>query len=484
MTRPIGAKLLKDLTKDNPDFRKALENEFGVPYDQIERFTTILVQPDIEEGLIFLFYTSKPYAEQQVRKVLMPRAVKKEHEGKTYYFDRGSKLQTLYLINDRIYLAGPERAVKSFLDAMSKRKAEGRLTEALRLGAGKHHVSAGWALPPALVKAWGQNVPRESATFKPLLDARLGTLVVTLGEETRLDFRLHYADADGAHDGAKAARAAIALAREEVSQWVKLLAKDTDAPKTVQFLKQVQAALKKVSVEDKGLVVRAPIRIETDPDTVHGSFKEAVAKVRNAAERTESMNNLRQLALALHDYHSVNKHFPTAAIRDKNGKPLYSWRVAVLPYLDEEALYKQFRINEPWDSAHNKKLLAKMPKVFAVEGNKFQERGKTFYQAIVGKGAGFEGDKGLRLFDDFPDGSTCTILLVEAAEAVPWTKPVDVAFVPDKPLPKFGGLLKHGFSAVFADGSVRFLSKDIKEKTLRALITRNGGEVIDPRDYP
>ena len=85
------------------------------------------------------------------------------------------------------------------------------------------------------------------------------------------------------------------------------------------------------------------------------------------AERARSMNNLRQLMLALHNYHDAHGHFPTD-IRDKDGKPLLSWRVHILPYIEQENLYRQFKLDEPWDSEHNKKLVKSMPKVFAVRG--------------------------------------------------------------------------------------------------------------------
>src|SRR5438093_7201056 len=81
--------------------------------------------------------------------------------------------------------------------------------------------------------------------------------------------------------------------------------------------------------------------------------------------RQTSVNNLKQLALAMHNYHDTYGHLPPAALKNKKGKPLLSWRVALLPFVEEDKLYKEFRLDEPWDSAHNKKLLAKMPKLFA-----------------------------------------------------------------------------------------------------------------------
>jgi hypothetical protein len=195
--------------------------------------------------------------------------------------------------------------------------------------------------------------------------------------------------------------------------------------------------------------------------------------------RNRSVNNLKQLALAMHNYHDMNKELPSAAYYDKDGKPLLSWRVALLPFLgdQEKELYLKFNLDEPWDSEHNKKLLAKMPDVFAPVRNAPKDKGMTYYQVFAGKGTAFDGKKGLRLAD-FPDGTSNTILIVEAKDAVPWTKPADLPFEAKKPLPKLGGLFKDGFNAALADGSVRYIQRSISDRTLRNAITRDDGNVL------
>jgi prepilin-type processing-associated H-X9-DG protein len=153
--------------------------------------------------------------------------------------------------------------------------------------------------------------------------------------------------------------------------------------------------------------------------------------------------------------------------------------VLVLPYIEQDALYKEFHLDEPWDSDHNKKLLEKMPPLFAGTDEAARKEHETHYQTFVGKGAIFDGKKGVKI-TDITDGTSNTIMLVEAKKAVPWTKPEDVPFDAGKLVPKLGGLFDGIFNAAFADGSVRSLPLTIKEEKLRALITRNGGEVIDP----
>ena len=148
----------------------------------------------------------------------------------------------------------------------------------------------------------------------------------------------------------------------------------------------------------------------------------------------------------------------------------------LLPYVEQDALYKEFHLDEPWDSEHNKKLLSKMPKVFVNPAAKPSPT-ETSYQAFAGKGAFFVGMTGLRIAD-FTDGTSNTLMVAEAAKTVPWSKPVDLPFGPDKPLPKLGGVFPGGFNVSLCDGSVRFISDKISTETLKALITRIGGEVL------
>jgi hypothetical protein len=198
-----------------------------------------------------------------------------------------------------------------------------------------------------------------------------------------------------------------------------------------------------------------------------------------ALAKQKSINNLKQLALAMHIYNDTYGQFPLATVYSKDGKtPLYSWRVAILPFLDEDKLYKEFKLDEPWDSEHNKKLLDKMPKVYAPVAGKPKEKNTTHYQVLVGGGAIFEDKKKVRI-TDITDGTAFTAMIVEAEEPVPWSRPADLKYDPKKPLPKFGGLFKDGFHAVFADAAVHCIKKDFDEQTMRAVITKSEGEVVE-----
>jgi hypothetical protein len=198
--------------------------------------------------------------------------------------------------------------------------------------------------------------------------------------------------------------------------------------------------------------------------------------------RVRGMNNLRQIGVAMHNFHDRYKTFPPAYTADKNGKPLLSWRVAILPYVEQSQLYDQFRLDEPWDSEHNKKLIPLMPEVYRAPGSKAGPS-KTSYLTVRGKDTIFPGAEKINIAQ-IRDGTSNTIMVVEAADssAVDWTKPDD--FVPDVKDPAKGlvGLRPGGFIALFADASVHFLPANLKPETLKALFTRAGREVVNPNE--
>ena len=195
----------------------------------------------------------------------------------------------------------------------------------------------------------------------------------------------------------------------------------------------------------------------------------------------KSASNLSRIAKAIHAHLEANHNdFPAAAIASRDGAPLLSWRVTILPFLgkNEKALYAQFKLTEPWDSPHNKALLAKMPKVYAPLVSKKGEKNVTHYQGFVGGGALFEKTQKVNI-NNVTDGTSNTLMVVEAETPVPWTKPEDLPFAARKPLAKLGGQFKDGFVAATADGATRFFKKSSDPRLLTEMITRGGGEVVD-----
>lgn len=215
-----------------------------------------------------------------------------------------------------------------------------------------------------------------------------------------------------------------------------------------------------------------------EPETQKQEPREAELIVRSAA-------NLRKIARGIHAYLDANKRFPPPAIYGADGKPLLSWRVAILPYIGEKALYDQFNLDEPWDGPHNKPLLEKMPKVYTPVMSQSRPTDATYYQGFTGKSAFFESKRGIAMvearnpFPEIPDGTSNTLMVVEAGNAVPWSKPEDLHYMPGQPIPKLGGQFKNGFVALTADGATHFIDRSLDSQILNAIITRNGGEIIN-----
>jgi len=223
------------------------------------------------------------------------------------------------------------------------------------------------------------------------------------------------------------------------------------------------------------------LTLAVDEQAIVAALLPAVQKVREAASRTTSMNNLKQIALAMHNYLDIYKTFPPHASYDKNGKPLLSWRVHILPFIEEDALYKEFHLDEAWDSEHNRKLISRMPKIYLSPLSRLGPEHKTVYLLPVGKDTIFPAhEKGTRI-SDITDGTSNTIMIVEAADShgVIWTKPEDLKVKSKEPLAGLTDGQRKGFNTAFADGSVRFIQASINPQTLWALFTRSGGEVAE-----
>lgn len=203
-----------------------------------------------------------------------------------------------------------------------------------------------------------------------------------------------------------------------------------------------------------------------------------------AAAKVQSENNMRQIELAMINHMSAYGAFPPAYSASKDGKPLLSWRVQILPYIEQGPLYEEFHLDEPWNSDHNKPLITRMPKIFAAPGSKAAREFKTDYLVPRGDDTMFPGAKKIKPAQ-VADGLSNTISLVEVNDdrAVIWTKPDDFTIDPKQPMAGLGGLRRGGFIAAFGDGSVHFLKDTIKPETLKALFTRAGGEFINPSEY-
>jgi type II secretory pathway pseudopilin PulG len=203
----------------------------------------------------------------------------------------------------------------------------------------------------------------------------------------------------------------------------------------------------------------------------------AVQQAREAARRSASKNNMKQLMLAFHNYYDVYKHFPARANYDNNGKPLLSWRVHILPFIDQQALYRRFKLNEPWDSPHNKQLIRLMPITYA--NPNLPAGSVTNYLAVIGADSVVSAT-GVKM-RQITDGTSNTAVLVEVDvnRAVPWSKPVDHEIEAKDPKAGLGSLRPGGFHMAMADGSVRFVRISVDPKYIQAVVTKSGREVVE-----
>lgn len=214
-----------------------------------------------------------------------------------------------------------------------------------------------------------------------------------------------------------------------------------------------------------------------------GFLLPALEAAREAARRDQIMRNMKLLILAMLNYEADNNHLPPAVVYEQlpDGKRVaHSWRVEILPYLEGAGpeLAEQYRKDEPWDSEANLKVLAKMPEVFRSPSDDSTST-DTSYFAITGPETIFHNEKGCK-FTEITDGTSNTIAIVDAKREIPWTKPEDIVYKSDEPLPELGGWHPGVyFLAGFVDGSVRVISQNIDEPTLRWLLEKADGNDIN-----
>jgi len=474
--------------------------------------------------------TAMPFDRDKVLSAVLGEPTTVKHKGKTYHVAGKGGVRfganadaAVHLLSERSYLiASAKGRMKKVLESKGEKKS-GPLTTALQLAEKRHQVVVGLNLVEKSGRAWKARLIDESRspfyreidaleiqTLLPVLELQHASLAVDIGNEVKVVSNLQFADKNKADRAVDAAKDALVLFRLfRVGGLKRSLSEqfeNQEDPREIQnalfmmgLIDMLAKVLRDAKVESQGPSIRVQVQAPFN-------IKEAMAKAEKdrqdllknedylLAKRHRILtNNMKQIALSLHSHNDVFKFIAPAAIcSKKDGKPLLSWRVVILPYIEEDNLYRQFKLDEPWDSPHNIKLLPKMPKIYAPVGKKPKEPYSTYIQAFVGPGTTFElkpdeksflGARGMSIPRDFRDGTSNTIAVVEAAEAIPWTKPGDLPYDAKNPLPKLGGQFPGGFHAALMDGSVVFLSSKIDEEALRALITRSGGEVVNWDKY-
>jgi hypothetical protein len=189
--------------------------------------------------------------------------------------------------------------------------------------------------------------------------------------------------------------------------------------------------------------------------------------------------------LAVANYHEAFGSFPPAFVADRDGKPIHSWRVLILPYLGQEELYKAYSFAEPWDGPNNRKLADRIGQIYHRFGLDSSHVETTSFVAVVGPETAWPGARALRM-NDLGDGSSTTLMVVEVPDGrFRWMEPTDLEFermsyrINDGSGRGLGSRLG-GARVVFADGTVRTLPDSFDPNRLRAMLTANGREPIEP----
>ncbi|MBO0701227.1 MAG: DUF1559 domain-containing protein, partial [Zavarzinella sp.] len=406
------------------------------------------------------------------------------------YFLESGPFTALFRVDDRTLMFIPYRGEEGLANLFNlvgqllRRRADGPLAEALA-AADQHTLVAAVRLGQVETLFRGHDeFPRELVPFRSLLRARVAMFTADIAAKTSVTARLTFADAAAARRAEPVLKTLMQLGVDALNNLRKEADKDPEWGKVFGPLMELAAgALEKGDVRTDGSAVVARLDADVGP-----AATKAMAGLPDltelAASRQKTLNNLKQIGLACHNFHDTMGYLPTN-VTDPTGKPLLSWRVLLLPYLEQNNLYTQLDPTKAWDDPRNARLLEKMPDVFRVYGRDGHEKGLTYFQMPMSPRLVPGGDPflvpGRRLtLAGIPDGTSNTIMVVEAADGVNWAKPDDLRF-DQVTLQKVGAPDRKWFHALFADGAVRTLRKDkLDITTLRALMTVNGGEVVTP----
>jgi hypothetical protein len=390
------------------------------------------------------------------------------HHGMTYYASRDFDEVGVLFLSNRAMVLGPVSLIERGIDAHKGKAKDHPRLEALRKNTAKHIwidvVRGGGSRPErddfaAMAELVGQ--------LQPLGATRVKQLSLHVGRDAAFESRWQFATAADAEKAVRAVRDYMHITRLlEAGVLMAALQREGDQAFEQQheeallamrfWMDRFEDVLREPVVKQDDKAVTVSVKATIDVPALQAAARDVVRKTWSDETKAHpkrlvhSRMNLRQLGRGLGQFDMRHGTLPPVAICDKDGIPLLSWRVAILPYIGETALYEQFKLNEPWDSDHNKKLIAKMPRVFEAPGLKPKEPGWTNYQAVVGKGTAWElltdADKPLGArgwpynaklrYDRF------TLAIAEAAEPVVWTRPRDMPFEAGKTLPKLGGVFK------------------------------------------
>ena len=455
------------VAKAGPKALAALDDQFVPKPSTAERVTTVILPPDPNGGepefIVALRFT-EPFDQAKVVQSYCPKAEPMEAGGKKFFAEKRGPVG-VYFPDDRTIVVGGGKTLESYLTWAPK--ADGGLAPIVALARdGKSPVVAAvnvaaMPLPPGIE----EQIPPD---LRPLVRTRLVVATMDLADRVTLTMKMTYTDPDAAAEAERAlgaaaqmGRSALAMPKAEAERLLyerkpnRSGEKPAAGPRPIEELPEAIAAvaalgaiayadelLADLPVTRNGSDLVASITLPEWTTQYFGSMAmsaglalPAIQQARLAALRAQAMNNMKQIGLAMHNYHDTFGAFPPAAITDKKtGKPLLSWRVAILPFIEQDNLYRQFKLDEPWDSEHNIKLSRTVVKVYEDPRGEAAP-GMTYYKVFTSPDGKKQAaitpfsttGKGRKFFN-ITDGTSNTIMVVSGGDPVNWAKPDDIPF--------------------------------------------------------
>lgn len=411
-------------------------------------------------------------------------ATESTHDGKKYYLlknpDPNAPVMALHAVDSKTFLMASEPGLKA---AITNGPGEVTNDQFAFVSRSNHFVqafsspllagmSAGIPDPPQ-----APNVPPQVAQLVSAIKGRIsgGAIILDAGSDLALNIKLNLTEESAAGEANQALAGLVMMGKQmaplAVGQAPPLL-----QPSIGQAVNSLASSSADSSVTVSVTIPGTLVQVLKDNPELLGPM----AGGRQGGGPLRQNNNLRQVGLAMHNFHDTYSHFPVA---DGNGeagdgkKSGLSWRVHILPYVDQAVLYNQFRLDEAWDSPHNIALVNQMPDVFKVDG--VDQPGQTTMHVFASPNTPFDPEKpiGIR---DITDGSSNTIMVVVAGpeSAAQWTKPGGLTLEAANPAGVLG-TLGLTFPVVFCDGAVKNISATVDPQVLNNLIQFNDGNPVE-----
>jgi prepilin-type processing-associated H-X9-DG protein len=426
-------------------------------------------------------------------------AEKASLEGKEYFQSKEMMLPSFYPVDENSLLAAPDFAITQLLGRHGASDVAPLAAELAAADKGDDLLMLVdlEQLRPLLMMAVAQaELPPELASLQeiPALMKRVELRVnVSRPQATELIVAAN-SDADAERVVAIFNGLKQLLAKKMLEESQKALASDDPVEQaggrySQRMMKYWDARMQLVREGDRLIIFRGDLANNPQQQLTYiatigvlvALLLPAVQAAREAARRNTSINNIKQIMLGLLNYESARTRFPAHASYDGKGKPLLSWRVHLLPFMEENVLYSQFKLDEPWDSEHNKQLITRMPALYWDPSSRLAPTdGRTHYLGVKGEGHFFDGtDKG-RTLAGIRDGTSNTMAIVQVDDdaAAIWTKPDDWTPDANDLLKPFDGPHPGGFLAGFCDGHVMFISQSVEVRALKEMLTVAGGEKL------